>query len=146
MTLDPDGPPSDAAHLEGAPAHATGQQRRKGITGGAATPRWGEVMPGYLTRSRDGASVPADLWEDLLPAYRARWQRRADRSAARWEDAEPHYRYGWAMATSRRYHDLEWDDVESQVRRDWCERYPDTPWDRVAEDIRDAWDVPPFAG
>lgn len=146
LNLEPDDPTSDATRQDGAPAGAAGQTTEASITGGETSARWEGAMPAYRTSAQARAGEPAARWEELLPAYRARWCRRVGWTDARWEDAEPHYRYGWALATSQRYHDLEWGDVESQVRRDWRQRHPDTPWDHAAEDIRDAWDVPPLAG
>jgi hypothetical protein len=52
----------------------------------------------------------------------------------------PGYRYGYEAA--HRYSDHQWDDVESDLRRDWdvYEHRGKSTWEQMKSAIRDAWD------
>ena len=53
---------------------------------------------------------------------------------------QPGYRYGFDAAN--KYQGREWNDVESDLRRDW-DRYEhrgQSTWDSMKAAVRDAWD------
>ena len=50
------------------------------------------------------------------------------------------YRYGYESAN--RFKDRKWDDVESDLKRDW-DRYEhrgQSTWENIKDAVRDAWD------
>jgi len=79
-------------------------------------------------------------WEEVSPKFRSRWEQRYGKGGERWETYEPRYRYAYEMAYNPRYQGRRWNEVESDLRRDWETRYRDQPWDRVKDSIRDAWE------
>jgi uncharacterized protein (TIGR02271 family) len=79
-------------------------------------------------------------WNEAAPRYRERWQQRYGTRGGRWEEAEPAYRYGYDLRNRPEYRGRSWNEVESDVRRDWERRNPDTPWDRARESIRETFD------
>jgi uncharacterized protein (TIGR02271 family) len=89
------------------------------------------------------AGVTTGNWTDYAPEYRNRWQQRSASSGGRWEDYEPAYRYGYEMRSRPEYRTRNWDDAESDLRRDWETRYPNSPWDRMRENVRESWDNTP---
>jgi hypothetical protein len=53
---------------------------------------------------------------------------------------QPGYRFGYDAAS--RYQDRQWNDVESNLSRDW-DRYEQrgiSTWQQVKDAVRDAWD------
>ena len=53
---------------------------------------------------------------------------------------QPGYRYGYESAS--RYQGRNWDDVESDLERDW-DRYEyrgNSTWQSIKDAVRDAWD------
>ena len=53
------------------------------------------------------------------------------------EEAERHAR---EMRADARYQERPWDEVESDLRREWEGRHPDAPWGGAREAIRGAWE------
>ena len=51
----------------------------------------------------------------------------------------PGYRYGYESAS--RYQDRQWDDVESELERDYAkyEHRGQTTWEQIKDAVRDAW-------
>jgi hypothetical protein len=61
------------------------------------------------------------------------------RDNATYDDFRPAYRYGWESAT--RFRDRKFDDVETDLARDWETRRGDSrlDWDDARDAARDAW-------
>jgi hypothetical protein len=52
----------------------------------------------------------------------------------------PGYYYGYELATSDRYRDRSWEDIEVDARRDWESRYgAQGAWEDFKDSVRDAW-------
>jgi uncharacterized protein (TIGR02271 family) len=92
-------------------------------------------------RGADQSTGTSPSWDQAMPEYRSRWEQRAGASGGRWEEVEPGYRYGWELRNDSRYRGRSWDQVESDVQRDWSTRHRDTPWERVRDSIRDSWEA-----
>jgi uncharacterized protein (TIGR02271 family) len=86
---------------------------------------------------RLGAVGSAD---DALTAddaeYRRHWQTAYGTSGERYEDYDAAYRYGSTMAGSDRYRNLNWTEVEPQLRSDWETNHPDSTWQKVKDAVR----------
>ncbi|HXE56574.1 MAG TPA: hypothetical protein VNK43_01095 [Gemmatimonadales bacterium] len=64
------------------------------------------------------------------------------RSGIEYEQLRPAYRYGWESAN--RYHNREWNDVESELRSGW-DKYEHrggikAAWEDIKDAVKDAWD------
>lgn len=46
-----------------------------------------------------------------------------------WAEFEPAYQHGYNTASSERYHDRQWEDIEPEVQKAWAERYGDAGWE-----------------
>lgn len=68
--------------------------------------------------------------------FRNHWQTNFGASGGRYEDYAPAYSYGSSMASSDRYRDAQWEEVEPQWRSDWESRYPNSRWDKVKDAVR----------
>jgi hypothetical protein len=52
------------------------------------------------------------------------------------------YRFGYAMASDQRYRDRRFEDVESDLRREYGRQNPNSAWDRYKNSVRYGWNVP----
>ena len=52
----------------------------------------------------------------------------------------PAYRYGAEMGRNDRYRGRQYDDIESDLRRDYETRYPGSAWDRIKDAVRHGWE------
>jgi hypothetical protein len=43
------------------------------------------------------------------------------------------------LSGEERFRGRDWDEIESEARREWQQRNPDTAWDDVKEAIQHAW-------
>jgi uncharacterized protein (TIGR02271 family) len=68
--------------------------------------------------------------------YRRHWQTAYSSLGGHYEDYDSAYRYGSQLAGTDRYRDARWDDVETDVRRDWEARNPGSAWDKFKGAIR----------
>jgi hypothetical protein len=88
-------------------------------------------------------------WQKIAPEFRLRWQERLPDHTERWEDHEPWYRYGYEHGFDPQFEDLEWCDVEADLRMkypEWAERQGyahdgDDRWQRFKDSVRDAWET-----
>ena len=82
----------------------------------------------------------ADLWDDEDRYWRENYRTRPYASNADYDTFAPGYRYGWE--SGRKYRGRAWNDVESDLERDW-NSYPNrgkSTWHQVKDAVRDAWD------
>jgi len=83
-----------------------------------------------------GAGIPH--WDEVKSQFRSKWQGTGGRT---WEQDEPAYRYGWESGHDQRYQGREWNDVETDLNRDWSSRHgKHGTWDQVRSNTRQAWD------
>jgi len=80
-------------------------------------------------------------WQTEEQYWRDQYQNRPYYDSSReFEYYRPAYRFGYDA--SDRYADREWDDVESDLERDW-DTYSDrgqSTWAHIKHAVRDAWD------
>lgn len=86
-----------------------------------------------------GARSDSD-WNTASSRYRTSWQQRYGNSGGRWEDYEPAYRFGYDMRSDPRYAGRRFDEVESDLRKDWTSRHSNSPWDKFKANVREAWE------
>jgi uncharacterized protein (TIGR02271 family) len=67
--------------------------------------------------------------------YRRHWQAAYSSLGGRYEDYDSAYRYGSQLAGDR-YRDARWNDIETDVRRDWEARNPGSAWEKFKDAIR----------
>ena len=81
-------------------------------------------------------------WNDEDTYWRANYRARPYASSAGrdYDDYQPAYRYGYDAAT--RYRNRNWNDVESDLARDWdtYQYRGNSTWEHVKDAVRDAWD------
>jgi hypothetical protein len=81
-------------------------------------------------------------WEDEDKYWRTNYRNRpyATSGTQEYDYYRPGYRYGFESAN--RYRGREWDDVESDLERDWnrFEHRGQSTWQQVKSAVRDAWD------
>jgi uncharacterized protein (TIGR02271 family) len=68
--------------------------------------------------------------------YRRHWQAAYSSLGGHYEDYDSAYRYGSQLAGTDRYRDARWNDVETDVRRDWEARNPGSAWEKFKDAIR----------
>jgi len=71
--------------------------------------------------------------------FRKNWQSNYANSGMTYERYQPAYRYGYSLANDQRYRGRNWNEIESDVRRDW-ESQNQGPWENFKDSIRYAWD------
>lgn len=69
---------------------------------------------------------------------RTHYQTHYGSSGRTYEDYEPAYRYGYELATDARYHNREWDELETDAREGWANR-SDALWDNVRDAVQHGW-------
>ncbi|MCA1584580.1 MAG: hypothetical protein LC791_07345 [Acidobacteria bacterium] len=82
----------------------------------------------------------ADTWTDEDNYWRENYKNRPYASGSDYDTLGGGYRYGYESAT--RYSGRNWNDVESDLERDW-NRYEyrgQSTWQQVKSAVRDAWD------
>jgi uncharacterized protein (TIGR02271 family) len=72
--------------------------------------------------------------------FRSDFQSRYAASGASYDTYLPAYRYGYEMASNPRYRGRRFDEVESDLRKDYGQRYPNSAWERMKDAIRYGWD------
>ena len=81
-------------------------------------------------------------WEDEDEYWQTNYSSRpyAASEGRQYDYYQPGYRYGYEAAN--RYRDREWDDVQSDLERDWNGyQYRGTStWQQMKDAVRDAWD------
>ncbi len=70
--------------------------------------------------------------------FRRHYDQDFSRSNVPYERIQPAYQYGYT--TAGQYKGRQWNDVESNLRRDWERQHPDTKWDQVKAAIREGFD------
>ena len=105
--------------------------------------RRGEVDVQQLGTTAAGKSATARGEIDTLDddaSYRSHWQTNYASTGGRYEDYEPAYRYGSTLGRDERYRNRDWNDFETDARRDWETRYPGSAWERIKAAARHGWE------
>lgn len=79
-------------------------------------------------------------WDSEWTRYRDNWTTRYGASGGRWEDVEPYYRFGHESRTNPRFKGRRFEEIETELRRDWEQRNSGHEWNTVNPYIRDMWD------
>jgi hypothetical protein len=81
----------------------------------------------------------ADLWNDHDSYWRNTYNTRPYAAGRDYEYLRGGYRYGFDAAN--RYKGRSWDEVESDLSRDWntYEHRGQSTWENVKDAVRDAW-------
>lgn len=69
--------------------------------------------------------------------FRTHYDQYFARSNMGYERFQPAYRYGYTNAN--RYKGRQWNDIESDVRRDWERQHPDSKWEQFKDAIREGF-------
>ena len=81
-------------------------------------------------------------WDDDDTYWRSNYRSRPYASSADrdYDFYQPGYRYGYEAAN--RYRDRGWNDVESELSRDWnsYQYRGNSTWEQMKDAVRDAWD------
>jgi hypothetical protein len=81
-------------------------------------------------------------WNDEDSYWRANYNTRpyASSSGRGYDSYQPGYRYGYDAAN--RYQNRSWNDVESDLERDWntYQYRGNSTWEQMKDAVRDAWD------
>ncbi len=95
------------------------------VVGGAAGHAVGEAV---------NPAAESDYWSKNFkdrPYYR---------SGKEYSQYEPAYRLGWESAVRNEYADKEFDEVESELQRNWkSDQGASDPWTDARDATRDAW-------
>ena len=88
------------------------------------------------------ADINDPRWNDEDMYWRENYRTRPYASATDrgYDYYQPAYRYGYDAAN--RYRDRSWNDVESELSRDWSsyEYRGTSTWEQIKDAVRDAWD------
>lgn len=91
------------------------------------------------TRSYDFDVMDADEYASYEPRYRSHYQTYYADTDYEFEDYDAAYRYGYGLATSPRYTDYDWEELEPVARARWSEEYKESSWEDFKEAVRHAW-------
>lgn len=81
----------------------------------------------------DAAGIPDEDW-------RNHFRQHYEGQGEDYDYFAPGYRYGSEAALSDRYRGRRYDEIESDLRRDYENRYPGSAWDRIREAVRHGWE------
>ena len=84
--------------------------------------------------SPSGSQGTAGAFDDT--EYRNHWKNNFGSSGERYEDYASAYTYGSSAASSDRYRNTQWEDMEPQLRSDWESTHPGANWDKVKDAVR----------
>jgi len=79
-------------------------------------------------------------FEDYDADFRQDFDARYAASGDRYDQYQPAYRYGYDLASDRRYAGRQWDDIETDARRDWEASHAGSAWERFKASVRHAWE------
>jgi len=100
------------------------------------TARRTEVDVEQMGGQRSGQASNYDMYDTN---FRSHWQTNYGSSGQQYDRYQPAYRYGYTLANDERYRGRNWNEIESDVRRDWESRNQG-PWENFKDSIRYSWD------
>lgn len=71
--------------------------------------------------------------------FRNDWQQSYGTSGYDYNRFRPAYQYGYNLASESRYRGRDWNDFESDARREWEMSHPGQAWDDFKDAVRHAW-------
>ena len=79
-------------------------------------------------------------WDEEEKYWRTNYRDRPYAAGRDYDFYRPGYRYGYEAAN--RYQNRSWNDVESDLARDWSsyEHRGTSTWEHIKDAVRDAWD------
>ena len=122
---------------------------------------WDDVEPDLKADWESRYTTGPSTWEKFKDAVRHGWNKVTpdmDESTyyhthyestyaaggTDYDDVAPAYRYGNEMRSSDTYRDRAWDDVESDLKKDWHSKYgahgEPSAWERIKAAVRHGWD------
>lgn len=101
------------------------------------TARRTEVDVEKMGTQRSGQASNYDMYDS---GFRTHWQSNYGNSGIGYERYQPAYRYGYTLANDQRYSGRNWNEIESDVRRDWESRNQG-PWENFKDSIRHSWET-----
>lgn len=107
----------------------------------------------HLTATTAGAGEPmatgadvaepavagTDSWSDYEPEFRTHYQSLYAGTGRSYAYYRPAYLYGCDLASSSRYQDYSWAQVEPEARRSWEERNGVGSWEKVNDAVHTSW-------
>lgn len=84
-------------------------------------------------------AMDADEYAQYEPSYRRHYDTYYADTGYEFADYDAAYRYGYSLATSPRYTDYDWDQLEPVARERWDEEYEESAWEDFKEAVRHAW-------
>jgi len=94
-----------------------------------------------LNRTGDlNISGDTQAFDTYAPSYQSYWQQHYGSTGATWTDAEPVYRFGYGAYNDARYRGRSWDDVQTDLHRDYASQYGESAWGKAKDSLHDAWD------
>jgi uncharacterized protein (TIGR02271 family) len=90
--------------------------------------------------SRSQSSGSMKNYDEYDTDYRSHWQSNYGVAGGAYEQYLPAYRYGSMLGEDERYRNRQWNDIESDARRDWETRYPGGAWDKFKAAVRHGWE------
>jgi len=72
--------------------------------------------------------------------FRSHYQTNYGTSGHTFEDYDPAYRYGYTVANDARYRGRNWNDIESDLRRDWNQNHKGSAWEDFKDAVRYSWE------
>jgi uncharacterized membrane protein len=95
---------------------------------------------GSMSSTYSGSATPRTSaeWDAYEREFRSDYEQNYAGRGGRYEDFQPAYRHGWESAG--RYRGRQWNDVESDIQRDWETRNPNQPWQQFKNAARRGWD------
>nr|WKF59783.1 hypothetical protein HUO10_004294 [Paraburkholderia busanensis] len=110
------------------------------IGGSGAVMQPTEVAPASTQPvAGSGAQMPNEYLE-YEEDFRSHYDEQFAAENSRYEDYVPAYRYGAEIGHDARFHDMAWDDVEPEARRQWETTAPESGWERFKIAVRHGWE------
>ncbi|MGE5601860.1 MAG: general stress protein [Nitrososphaerales archaeon] len=101
--------------------------------------RQGETSPASQEYDRTMADMSRGF--DTYDQYfRSDWEQSFRSTGYGYDRYQPAYQYGYNLATEPRYRGHNWNDIESDARRDWEMRHPNDAWEDFKDAVQHAWD------
>ncbi len=78
-------------------------------------------------------------WETFAPKFREHYDTAYASTDYDYDTYEPAYRYGYDMANDTRYRGRDYNEVESDLHRDYVNRHDEGLWDETKDAVRHAY-------
>ncbi len=100
-----------------------------------------DEMPMRMAESQEDMDRANEIreYEVYESQFRSHYETNFTDSHYLYDEYVPAYRYGYELATSDRYRDRDWNEINSEARRDWEQSHPESLWDDFKEAVREGW-------